>query len=415
MPTDSSEQKALNLTESKESAAELSARVWSEIPVRTSFKQDKPLPGLPSTFPSADELLSSLNRPAEKSGKAEEENNLAAPPQQSEAEDKKTEKSDEKPNRKDAKSDSKSKEEDDEEAELRKLLDDHAKGKFDKLPKESKDEPPEKDWRTPKRPDAKDIDLTNDSSDQIIDFLKNKKQDIDYSKMITKDKPVLFLGERHDNADTQKHVADQAANFQKAGVTHFALEQINADMQPTLDKYFKGDADARKEILEHLNEKWGNSYPGSGERYMKILDAMKEKGIKPLGMDSHNHSGDFMAERNKSWADVLGKTIKNNPEARIVALGGMTHVGIDSNTADGILKKDYGVKSSTAKLMGGSALVITGKPTDSEVSLRDNESYTNVIARLAKKAGVDDQAFMVPVNKSGTADFHIHLPTRRNK
>ncbi|MBX9725085.1 MAG: ChaN family lipoprotein, partial [Candidatus Obscuribacterales bacterium] len=180
------------------------------------------------------------------------------------------------------------------------------------------------------------LDVKNTASSEIKDYLKNSK-DLDY-KSVFKDKQVLLVGENHTDMQIKENIANEAGRLKEGGVTHFGAEIIPQAMQETLDRFGKGDKDAANELKKYINNSWEKSYPGTGDSYMKILESMKDNGIKIVGLDINNHidnNSDFKP-RDAAWSAAIANVVKNDPSAKILAFGGKNHFFGDSgeNTAD---------------------------------------------------------------------------------
>jgi hypothetical protein len=212
-------------------------------------------------------------------------------------------------------------------------------------------------------------------------------------------------------------------------VTHFGAEVIPQSMQPTLDKFFAGDQDARNAIKDHLNNTWNVSYPGSGEKYMAVLDAMKSAGIKPVALDSHGHfdtvssaggggqrvhSQERADARDRSWADAIAKTIQDNPDARMLVMGGADHFTQNKSATDSLLEKTHGIKSTVGRLVGGDQKILWQRAADAAADPTDKLVGPGVLPFFARRAGVAEEAFQARVDRARyTADVFIHTPQRK--
>lgn len=336
---------------------------------------------------------------------------------QENAEANKQEKKEEK---KESKKDEKKEELDEDESLLRDLNDpvkqaQRKKEAAEREAKEKKEFDEKAEGRKPPK-DGEPLD-TEASKEGTKDYLK-KLPDLDY-KNVLKDHKVTLLGEHHKDNAAKEHVAEYAKNMKDAGATHFAVEMIPQKMQPTLDKFMKGDKEARKEIQDYLNKTWDQSYPGTGEKYMKMLDAVKDSGLKIVGMDINGHidKGEKgRTERDQAWANSISNILKNDPNAKVVAYGGSAH--FERNTAwtkstNELLKDNHKIDSQVLNLSG-----LPTKPTDRhDESLRQNEH--NPLYRLSeygRQAGQDGRSIHVPLAPKGSDtkyDGFIFLPRKQ--
>ncbi len=257
------------------------------------------------------------------------------------------------------------------------------------------------------------LDVKNTSSSEIKDYLKNSK-DLDY-KSVFKDKQVLLVGEDHTDLQAKENIANEAGRLKDAGVTHFGAEIIPQKMQDTLDRFGKGDKDAANELKNYINNTWEKSYPGTGDSYMKILESMKDNGIKIVGLDINNHvdkNSDFKP-RDAAWSSAIANVVKNDPNAKILAFGGRNHFFGDSgeNTADQ-LQNNHNISSVKATLFNPSAVADSGGK--SEASVRQNELGGQTINRLIIQSEQQNRALAIPVT-GFKSDVLISLPKQQRK
>lgn len=257
---------------------------------------------------------------------------------------------------------------------------------------------------------------TNSSKEGIKDYLK-KLPDIDY-KNVLQGHQVTLLGEHHLDSAAKEHVADYAKNMKDAGATHFGAEVIPQNMQPTLDKFMKGDKEARKEIEKHIMDTWDKSYPGTGAQYMKMLDAVNASGMKIVGMDVNGHidkGEEGRHERDKAWSDSIANVLKNDPNAKIVAFGGAGH--FERNTAwtkstNELLKADHNIDAQVLRLSGLPA----SPPTKHDEALRENERNPQYrLSLYSQEAGQASRSVLVPLAPKADSQYdgYILLPRKQ--
>lgn len=148
---------------------------------------------------------------------------------------------------------------------------------------------------------------------------------------------------------------------------------------------------------------------------LQILDAMKDNGIKLVGLDINGHiDGDNRAARDKAWSDAIAKVVKDNPDAKIVAYGGAGHFNrMNDNATNDFLEKDHKINPYVISLIGGDKRPTYTNLKDEEA--RSSESSTNQVSRMAQLAGQQDRTFLVPLAKGDTVhhDAYIHLARRK--
>lgn len=277
-----------------------------------------------------------------------------------------------------------------------------------KIPKKIKDESTDTgEIRKPifRRKDDPKLLRADAKIEEMEKFIKKeKKGELDYSKIITKDKPVLFVGDDHNRHGEKDELAAKAKELRAAGVTHFGIEMIPKSMQPTLNRYFDGDKKAREEIQRYLKANWTRIAEGIPERYMKLLDAMKEQRIRPVGIDDNDHEGEKVRDRNATWSKTVADIIKADPKNRMVVLGGSDHFGYKEGMhANEMLRDRYGINSTVLTFGGGIA------PGEFLKDLQDH------ISAAAKKAGLANERFSFDLNPTFPrgADKVLHLPQKQ--
>jgi hypothetical protein len=235
---------------------------------------------------------------------------------------------------------------------------------------------------------------------------------LDYVSLLSGDRRAIFIGERHDDLAQKDEIIKQLHALKtKSGLTHVALEMLNdADMQ-AVKNYFDGSGD-RQAVLNGLKARWSVA-PGVPEKYMELIDAIKEEKLTPLALDrtmsgGDDHGASLYEERNEHWAQVIGDTLNSSPTAKVLAYTGRDHVGYSAGAnqseahTNEILANDYAKKST---------VVLLASPLDKEGSL---SLHVSQAAKAARPAACSD-AFALKIirdQSSRPADFVV-LPSQR--
>ncbi len=257
----------------------------------------------------------------------------------------------------------------------------------------------------------------NASEKGSINYLKNLPE-IDY-KNVLKDQKVTLIGEDHKDFSAKQHVADSAENMKAAGVTHFAMEMIPQEMQSSLDKFSNGDKGAREELKNYLMNTWDKSYPGTGEKYMQMLDSMKNAGIKVVGTDINKHTEkteEDRKSRDRAWAGSIANILKEDPNAKVVAYGGADHFNKEASAhkwhdlTNDYLKKEHKIESQVLRLNGFPA----SKTEKHDEQLRDSpRSDLYRFGHYKNQAGREESSLFVPVANNSSYDGFIFAKTRK--
>ncbi|MBU6452144.1 MAG: ChaN family lipoprotein [Cyanobacteria bacterium REEB67] len=247
---------------------------------------------------------------------------------------------------------------------------------------------------------------------QIERTISNGTSKLDYAALLSGDRRVIFIGERHDDLAQKDEIINQLHNLKtKGGLTHVALEMLNDADMPAVQKYFEGSGD-RQTVLNRLKARWSVA-PGVPEKYMDFIDAIKKEKLIPLALDrtrrgGDDHGGSLYEARNEHWAQVVGDALNAFPKAKVLVYSGRDHVGYTASTneteahTNEILQKDYGKKST---------VVLLASPLDKEGSL---SLHVSQAAKAAQPAACT-AAFALKISKeqsSRPADFVV-LPSPR--
>lgn len=237
----------------------------------------------------------------------------------------------------------------------------------------------------------------------IARTIREHRTPVDFKKLVTAERPVLFLGEDHTDAASQEYLIGQAQALRESGVTHLALEGFTEAHQDALDRYFQGDNEARK-VLEARASRIDEMHPGTGDRTLRLIDAMREQGVRPAALESEETLAGAdernlqLEPRNVAWAESLARIRRDDPEARIVVISGSLHSNHqDDASANNQLRRNHGIDSTTVHFVGGS-------PTSRSQPYR-------TISRAGLEEGVGGESFLVLSDRYRfNTDAYLHVP-----
>ncbi len=240
---------------------------------------------------------------------------------------------------------------------------------------------------------------------EVTDFISRNRERVDYGEIWPGNKPVLFLGERHTLKSDKDELIRSLAVLKRLGLTHVAMEMFQQEHQNAVDSYFEGRL-GRDKIFAIFMDFW-NKRPGIPEKYMELVDAIKAQRLRLLAIDIYTSapeysSGEFFRRRNRNWASLIGGTIREIPDARILVYNGQSHSGYNlaDDSANEILKNEHKVESVTLEFAGGEA------PGDTYF-------FVDKIATASRNLGVDKDRFGVPISskfENRPNDYIVHLP-----
>lgn len=186
----------------------------------------------------------------------------------------------------------------------------------------------------------------------ISQTLKQGAGSFDLLQLLAGDRRVVFFGERHDDLG-QKDLIISSLKTLKAqdGLTHLALEMLSKSDMPYVESYFYA-AGSRQAVLDRLKQKW-NIAPGVPEKYMQLIDAIKEAKLIPLALDQppegkDDNRGTLFHDRNEHWAEAIAGPLKADSRAKVLVYSGRDHVGYaaSGDLANQLLKSEYGYDST---------------------------------------------------------------------
>jgi hypothetical protein len=252
----------------------------------------------------------------------------------------------------------------------------------------------------------KGFSFTGQNREEQIAALKKFKSPVDYKQLLDNGARIALFGETHPVNESRDELINNMADFKKLGFTHIALEALPSNRQQLVDDYHAGKA-TREQVLKALEDDWG----WNPESYMKMIDSAKALGLKTICLDvkipqeqrdKWNKDGQYSREsevREAQWAKIMAEQLAKDPKARIVALAGKGHTGIDE-TKDKYLTSllsKAGLKTTVIELAGES-----------------QRGLKNLFDMAVDAAGLNGERFMIPVygrDKFRPSDYMIHLPS----
>ncbi len=136
--------------------------------------------------------------------------------------------------------------------------------------------------------------------------------------------PGLFFGDRHGSYNTVEYLSGNMDYFKKQGVTTLYMEMFAADAQPLLDRYFeKGDNVA--ELEQYLYTQGWHKDLGMDKKYMELVKAARESGIRIVGIDDATSATDpnRLKSSDSHWTQIIQKNSK--PTEKYLVFGGQGH------------------------------------------------------------------------------------------
>lgn len=183
---------------------------------------------------------------------------------------------------------------------------------------------------------------------------------------------------------------------------------LNDSDMPSVRSYFAG-AGSRQAVLDRLKERWSIA-PGVPEKYMEMIDAVKNAQLIPLALDEKSTGRDdnrisLFRDRNEHWANVIDGALKSDSKAKVLVYSGRDHVGYssDHNQANEILKDEFG-RSSTVVLFTS--------------NIDTSQTLSGRVAKAAKAVGLDNKQFALQLERANDkrpADILLHSPGRHVK
>jgi hypothetical protein len=219
---------------------------------------------------------------------------------------------------------------------------------------------------------------------------------VDYDR-IWGEAQVLWMGHEHSAPLHVPEIISSLDSMKANGMTHIALEMFRADQQALIQQYMDGSI-TREKLFSDLNGRW--SYGSKSlHGYMQLVDACKDKGIQIIGIDTPNHSGTHV-QKSAFWASVIGTFARENPDAKILVVGGANHFGYSASdtSANEVMRDQYGVSSRVVKMYGSEST------TQPKMSLFQKALRTLGLENTRVAAVLDRTA------EPRVADFVVNLP-----
>lgn len=243
----------------------------------------------------------------------------------------------------------------------------------------------------------------NPYSDEYLDFVLSQRETVNYIKIMGNDRAVYF-GENHSHLAPKDEIAEHIHEFSNLGFTHYGMEFLDSDFQPTLDKYFD-TGEGSEEILLYLAKMCSfsgyitESSRKFGEKYMQSVEVARENGLRILGLDLPRYKKKEMSndinkaeeegdvkrrnelkqilndERENCMSSIVSNVLKN-PRTKFLTFTGDYH----NNNISDIVKEKSGIK--------GVSVSFTGSKFWESVNLFD---------QAALVAGLGNKEFMVKV------------------
>lgn len=214
--------------------------------------------------------------------------------------------------------------------------------------------------------------------------VRDRAQKMTTETFVSSDFAVTFIGETHRDLDIGRMLVRKLPALKRAGLTHVGLEMFNSNRQASIDGFLAGTV-SRADVMKILESEWGFS----SEKYIEILEAVKENGLRVIALDRRAVGSDryipSAAERNVHMASTIAGVIQAQPDAKVLALVGRNHVERADSARSGVLLStslsDYGTRSRT---------YIAD-------SLADRRS---TMQQAVMRSGIDRSGLLVPVSRA---------------
>ena len=212
-----------------------------------------------------------------------------------------------------------------------------------------------------------------------------------------RDNRVLLIGQTHRVASHLKEIHDRLEELKAAGVTHIFIEGVSP---------------ARQEWLDQITEKRETEKNTAGTLAIETPERARALGLKVMAMDMPSNSigalngaaqkrGDraaaerevFLLRRNRFMAQMIAKTLRREPNAKIVAVVGAAHADAlgspdllakQQNTSIAAeLRNRHGIASKTVRLVD------------------DSGDSDRTVAGLISERHIATQRFYIPLGSDG--------------
>ena len=229
---------------------------------------------------------------------------------------------------------------------------------------------------------------------------------VDYASFFA-DNSVLLIGENHGARAHRREVLDHLDELKAAGVTHIFIEGVSVKSQAWLDGLSKNELRNYNSIGTLSVETFARAKElGLGVIAMDMpantLDALKEISMRKRGeIDAARDV--FLLRRNRFMAQLIAKTLRRQPTAKVVAIVGSAHAHallspyIIMNQGGTSLAKElassHAIRSKTLRLVYWS--------TDSD----------KIASELIAEQGLASKRFFLPLGPEGGL-LHIAFSPR---
>jgi uncharacterized iron-regulated protein len=233
------------------------------------------------------------------------------------------------------------------------------------------------------------------NNETLSEEIANQGKPVNYVELVG-DNSVIMLGEKHGNTSIREHIARNAAEFKKAGITHWAIE---APYDPAFDDLNNGNPVDLSSVdlgpLSHIDKS-----------YEQAVRAMASQGIKVVPVDMDQRTIPSSEEREPFLKDSVKLILADDPDAKVAVLMGSNHT--DKN------KSPHTVTSMTARLVDEGIKVVAVH------YVGGTESSPSHFLGATAKANLGQSEFMMDLRPyqeqegvvfgAGSADYVIHLP-----
>lgn len=190
---------------------------------------------------------------------------------------------------------------------------------------------------------------------ELTTFIKQERETINYAE-IAQNSRVIALGEEHGVDGYLEEELIALGQLKTKGFTHVGMEMVLPSIQGLIDRYIQ-TGEGKDEIVQHLRDDWGYT----PERYMDIIDAAKELGLKVVGIGMPKEEKDAIPddlERERTsdayMASAVERVLQENPLNKVITITGYAHAikSQVSLTMASILMQD-GITIVSARFSGG--------------------------------------------------------------
>jgi len=232
------------------------------------------------------------------------------------------------------------------------------------------------------------------NSRTLTEEIANQAEPVNYINLVG-DNSVIMLGEGHFNSPIRENIALHAAEFKRAGITHYAIEAPN---NPAFDELNSGN-------LVDLTTVTLGPVPDEHKSYERAVRAMADQGIKVVPVDIDQRAKPSKQEREIFLTDGIKKILAMDPDAKVAVLMGGHH---SIRTVH-----DGSVPSMAARLIEEGMKVVAVQ------YLGGIERTPSHFLEATANAGIGQSDFMMDLRLygkqqgvvfgTGNADYAIHL------